>query len=842
MAKVSDRGNGRKLLATREADANYLSKNSLQDEQEAPRLLVPSLSNNRGNQRYSNEQSSVTMPHAEENGTSSFFMKLKKQKSISGTERATERKNDDLTTDAPSGPEDPWSPGEVKKTSRLWNLSAKEEEHLVLLGKRLSDISHWKNTPSDAVRFMEARSKSLDAAEKMFRDMIKWRLDNMVDTILQDYEPPRLIRDYIPGAILVGCDRQGDPVYAERIGSADTPEMVRRFGPEHLIKHAIWMREKMTRGDWIRDYEQRTGRPVKQILVVEDLKGLSSAHLNRQLLTAFQAITRLDQDNYPETAKTIVNINAPLIFRLAWSLVKHFFDPNVASKMVFVGPSNTESVLENYIDLSVLPKEFVSAGKGRAAPGLPPNFTGGPLPPAGTENFFVSFDKAKDTVSDSASVVSVNSGVSRPDSVSSSLSSKSMSLRSYLREKQREKEQRKEVEIQGIREIAARRIRPKERTDAQKERLIELSTAKTRRTGNSTDLDQGATQQKSLSERATGLLQRHDRKTRFLVMSFLLSLLFALLHPQLILSALGLSLVKEESSQFLRIVVSQDIGLVVYTLICGIVHFLTCDIALIYAFNALNVGAKAGATIRNYYKENVRTGVAVVSLGIYALSLVKAVSRGVLTYGFAHAPVSPTSPIHWLASKVGEVFKVFDSDEQTCLREEGGSIRAPIVCLVQELAFSELAVRGSSYMFPRLGQGNVVEPVVTSWQLDFFETAKTFYTYTAVFLLVFLSLFNLTARWALQDSTPRQPINAEPVDSENAISLQVPNPVTADPGPKPSLNIEVPPTPTEGNMAVSRSSSTRTMRRNRLRLFRRRHEKIRLSVVEEIGETSERIE
>lgn len=38
--------------------------------------------------------------------------------------------------------------------------------------------------------------------------------------------------------------------------------------------------------------------------------------------------------------------------------------------------------MTKYLDLSVLPKEITSAGKGRAAPGLPQNFTGGPLPPA----------------------------------------------------------------------------------------------------------------------------------------------------------------------------------------------------------------------------------------------------------------------------------------------------------------------------------------------------------------------------------------------------------------------------------------------------------------------------
>ena len=131
---------------------------------------------------------------------------------------------------------DAWSPNEVESVSRLWELSSKEENELFSLGERLRDISHHKNTPRDVIRFMKAHPGSLDAAETMFRNMIQWRLDNNADNILEDYEPPRLIRDYIPGAILVGCDLEGDPIYAERIGSADTPTMAKRFGAEHMIK------------------------------------------------------------------------------------------------------------------------------------------------------------------------------------------------------------------------------------------------------------------------------------------------------------------------------------------------------------------------------------------------------------------------------------------------------------------------------------------------------------------------------------------------------------------------------------------------------------------------------
>lgn len=76
-------------------------------------------------------------------------------------------KDHKLTVETEGGPEkpdnvdDPWSQQEVKNVSRAWNLSVTEEQDLVILGTRLSDIIHWKNTPAQVVRFMEAHGKSL---------------------------------------------------------------------------------------------------------------------------------------------------------------------------------------------------------------------------------------------------------------------------------------------------------------------------------------------------------------------------------------------------------------------------------------------------------------------------------------------------------------------------------------------------------------------------------------------------------------------------------------------------------------------------------------------------------
>ena len=729
---------------------------------------------------------------------------------------------------------DPWSKEEVKKVSNLWNLTAKEEEHLVELGERLTDIDHHMNAPYNVVRFMEARSRSVHAAEKMFRNMIQWRLENNVDTILQDYEPPRLIKDYIPGAILKGYDLDGDPVYTERIGSADTPEMVRRFGPEHMIKHAIWIRETISRGEWLKDYERKNGRPVRQILVVEDLKGLSSAHLDRHLLAVFKAITRLDQDNYPEAAKTIININAPFIFRMVWSIVKHFFDHNVAAKMVFAGPDNTEKTLEKYLDLKVLPKEVVPMGEGGALPGLNQNFKGGPLPPPDASDHI--YDNRKETASDSEcsnspSGVLVSTGKSNVDEESHTFISGSSAsakkhftpVRTFIHEKQKKKEMRKQKDIEDIRDMAARRIQPKERSAAKQERLDMLRDAQTHRNEKDDSSDTGTTLNVSLSGRATNNLHSHDRKMRFFVMSGLISLFFFLLNPEVILSSIGFK--HRSTPKWMAIL--QALCVVLYTLLCGVVHFLVCDISMVYAFISLNVAAKTGAKMKKYYSDNIRACVALVSGGVYVLSFTKAAFQVFL--GFIYETLSL-----WIASS-DKRSDVVDSQESTCSHPKEHD-------LFGSECSSDTAVNATgnhdskSYGLHLLASW-VKNPnaEATSWRWDAFETARIFYSYSAVFLLVFLVLFNLTSHLALRESEPKGMNNdaetvyrsptTEEASEQNQESVE-----------ESESNHDLLPSHSDERSTASEGGASRasTKKRGKLRrIYRRKRRVSRLAVVNE---------
>ena len=276
---------------------------------------------------------------------------------------------------------DPWGVTEVKRMADIWQLTHDQHELLLQFGQRVSDVHHPFNNPGMAIRYLLSKdwdSNLVDAAEKQFRNMIDWRLANNADTILEEYNPhPDFVHHY-PMGILQKCDRDGDPIFLSRSGATDGVGFLERHGRDAMAKHAIFTRESILQ--WA---EREHPRPFKQLTIVEDLHGLSrSRHLDTQLLLALGEIMRVDQDNYAESAKVIILIRTPSIFRLIWAIIKPFLDARVRNKMIFCGKDNYVPVLKQYLgdDLeAILPDVLIPNGTGRAVDFMYNTFLGGDL-------------------------------------------------------------------------------------------------------------------------------------------------------------------------------------------------------------------------------------------------------------------------------------------------------------------------------------------------------------------------------------------------------------------------------------------------------------------------------
>jgi len=360
-------------------------------------------------------------------------------------------------------------------------------------------------------------------------------------------------------------------------------------------------------------------------------------------------------------------------------------------------------------------------------------------------------------------------------------------IAAYLRETEMKVQQRKNEDIADARRKAAARLVPKEFRASQMARLNELKEARNQRldlVGPALGITDSDTYQEilSVSQRVSRRLHRHGSTTRFIVMSFLVSILFLLLHPEPYLH--HVDLLERDFSRTTWFVLSlQDFGVVAYIFACAVPFFLVCDVALVYVFDTLELGSKTGRQIKRFYSDNVRFAVAVGSFGVVAASILKAAIkvwfRCVLwclseMYDFLDEhlffriwllanraielipeEVQSAAPVTWsYMNKIWEILclgtkYVVGVPSQFAYRllVQSNFLGRKVEGLVSALVNACLGVAGRS-------RGFVVDSIdafegkltVVSWRAEAFNTARSLFSYTAVFLVTLLILFSASAK------------------------------------------------------------------------------------------------
>lgn len=276
-----------------------------------------------------------------------------------------------------------WSEENIEETAVSWELTEQETVALRQLGQRLQDLQYHKNEPFFVVRFLLQRRGDVDAAEQMFRDSVQWRLDNSVDSILEDYKAPQFLLDHYPiGTVLQGLDRDGDPVLISRHGASDQTGLLERFGCDFMLRHGIWNREMVMRGDWVQQYEKESGRRFTRFVNVEDSQGLKvfKTLFNKRFMHCFSQLAQLDKENYPQSVKKVFVVRVPGIFETIWNVVRRMLDPTEVERVAILSPKHYMEGLKAAMDLEILPDEVVPGiGKGKAREGFPTSFYAGPV-------------------------------------------------------------------------------------------------------------------------------------------------------------------------------------------------------------------------------------------------------------------------------------------------------------------------------------------------------------------------------------------------------------------------------------------------------------------------------
>ncbi|KAL6538509.1 hypothetical protein OROGR_012497 [Orobanche gracilis] len=243
----------------------------------------------------------------------------------------------------------------------------REESAVCDLRQKLLDRSLLPAKHDDyhtLLRFLKARDFNISKTLQMWEEMLNWREEFGADTILEGpiltlgqdfkFEELKAVLQYYPQGYH-GVDREGRPVYIERLGKAHPSKLMRITSIEKYLKYHVQEFERAIH-EKFPACSIAAKKRICSTTTVLDVQGLGVKNFTATAASLLAAIAKIDNNYYPETLHRMYVVNAgPGFKKVLWPASQKFLDPKTIAKIQVLDPKSLGKLLD-VIDPSQLPE------------------------------------------------------------------------------------------------------------------------------------------------------------------------------------------------------------------------------------------------------------------------------------------------------------------------------------------------------------------------------------------------------------------------------------------------------------------------------------------------------
>ncbi|KAL0399044.1 UNVERIFIED_CONTAM: Phosphatidylinositol/phosphatidylcholine transfer protein SFH13 [Sesamum radiatum] len=227
---------------------------------------------------------------------------------------------------------------------------AREESAVCDLRQRLLDRGLLPLRHDDyhtLLRFLKAREFNIDKTIQMWEEMLNWRREYGADTILENFEFEELeeVLQYYPQGYH-GVDREGRPVYIERLGKAHPGKLMGITTIERYLKYHVQEFEKALH-EKFPACSIAAKKRICSTTTILDVQGLGIKNFTKTAASLLASMAKIDNSYYPETLHRMYIVNAgPGFKKVLWPAAQKFLDAKTTAKIHVLDPRSLGKLLE----------------------------------------------------------------------------------------------------------------------------------------------------------------------------------------------------------------------------------------------------------------------------------------------------------------------------------------------------------------------------------------------------------------------------------------------------------------------------------------------------------------